>query len=269
MAGTPVLDERAARHWAVPLAAFAVMLGLWASDGNTAAFLALNAAAARFPDALWAALTVSGDGLVLFALMLPLVGRRPELLRALLVATVFATLWTHGLKPLCAVPRPAAVLDPALFHIIGQRLGATNAFPSGHATGVVAFTATLALLLPRCWFPLLVTAGLAVAFSRIAVGAHWPLDVAAGIFGGWLAAVVAVRLAPRWHGGVSLATQRVAAPVLLACAIWLPWADLHHPAVRWLQFVIGIAVVGASLPALRRIYRRQTDVSGTEDSPGR
>lgn len=249
---------------AVPAAALLAMVVLWATDANTAAFLALNGAASLLPDIVWAALTVSGDGLVLFALMLPLVGRRPDLLRALLVAAVIATLWTHGLKPFFAVPRPAAVLDPELFHIIGQRLGAANAFPSGHATGAMTFTATLALLLPARWFLPIISAGLLIAFSRIAVGAHWPLDVAAGVLGGWLAAAVAVRLAPRWRGGLSLTTQRILAPILLACAIWLPWANLYEQTTSWLQLLIAVTAIAVSLPALMRLYRSNRTLPGKQ-----
>ena len=54
-------------------------------------------------------------------------------------------------------------------------------FPSGHSTTAGALTMALCLIWPRLsvlWVPL----GLLVGVSRVMVGAHYPSDVAAGLF---------------------------------------------------------------------------------------
>ena len=59
------------------------------------------------------------------------------------------------------------------------RLPVTDSFPSGHATVSFACATVLALAVPRLRVPLFVLAAL-IAFSRVYVGVHYPLDVLAG-----------------------------------------------------------------------------------------
>jgi len=49
---------------------------------------------------------------------------------------------------------------------------------------------------PWRWLPLLLA--IPVALSRSAVGAHWPIDLLAGVLGGWLSALGGIALAARW-----------------------------------------------------------------------
>lgn len=59
------------------------------------------------------------------------------------------------------------------------QLPATHSFPSGHATVAFACATALAFAVPRLRLPLFVLAAL-IAFSRVYVGVHYPLDVLAG-----------------------------------------------------------------------------------------
>ena len=83
------------------------------------------------------------------------------------------------------------------------RLPATHSFPSGHATVSFACATVLALAVPRLRWPLFALAAL-IAFSRVYVGVHYPLDVIAGAVLG-----VAVGLVVRSAGRL---LRRTAAP---------------------------------------------------------
>ena len=80
-------------------------------------------------------------------------------------------------------------------------LPATSSFPSGHATVAFACATVLALAVPRLRWPLLALATV-IAFSRVYVGVHYPLDVLAGAVLG-----VAIGLVVRYFGA---AIRRVA-----------------------------------------------------------
>lgn len=199
------VDHFAIKAWA-PVAGMVLLLaGLWLSGSNTAAFLSVNGWARAFGDTPWLLATVMGDAAVLLALFLPWVGRRPDVAWKLVLAAIFATLATHGLKPLFLSPRPPAVLDAALFHVIGpaHRQGS---FPSGHTMAAFAYAGVMALAVRARWLGAVAVAiALVVGVSRMAVGVHWPIDVAAGAALGWLCAVAALYAGERWRWGTRAA----------------------------------------------------------------
>ena len=93
----------------------------------------------------------------------------------------------HGYDPLVAVPH-------------------SPSFPSGHATSSFACATVLSALAPRL-APAFVLLAAAVAYSRLYVGVHWPLDVVAGSALGVLVGTVLLsplaRRARRERGGHS------------------------------------------------------------------
>ena len=73
-------------------------------------------------------------------------------------------------------------------------------FPSGHSTTAGALIVAGALIFPRLRIAF-IALGLAIAFSRIIVGAHYPSDIAAGLaLGGTVAWLLARFLARRGLG---------------------------------------------------------------------
>lgn len=267
--------------WAAPATLVLVLLGLvvaWHGGGiagtarwpeQQTAFLALNAVFGKVPAPLWSAVTLLGDASVLMLLLALFLLGRPQVFVAVLASVPAGALFSVLLKHWADVPRPAAVLDHASFHLIGPALH-HNSFPSGHT--VSAFAAAAAVLAtlapsPRCgreW--VLLVAGLmvavAVALSRVAVGAHWPLDLVAGASGGWLAGLSGAALARHagwWQWLFFGAGRRVASVGLIVWGllVWFrPHDTLTGAAVLGLAGLCGIAaglgllLTGRSVSAL-------------------
>jgi undecaprenyl-diphosphatase len=149
-------------------------------------------------DWLFVALSAAGQAAILWIVLAPVLAylaRRPPLFTTLVTG---ATVWTADLlatllKALVDRQRPYEVIpeaDPLL------RWDVAGSFPSGHAATSVAGAVVLAYLLGR-WWPWLGLLAAAVAFSRVYVGVHYPLDVLAGAALGAGVGLVAIALVRR------------------------------------------------------------------------
>lgn len=86
-------------------------------------------------------------------------------------------------------PRPFAALEN-----VNQLIAhdPTSSLPSGHASFFFALAFGAYSLNKKTGAWLLALAGL-IGFARIYAGVHWPLDIAAGLFVGWMSAWVMAR----------------------------------------------------------------------------
>jgi undecaprenyl-diphosphatase len=92
-----------------------------------------------------------------------------------------------------------------------------RSFPSGHAANNMA-AATVLICFYRRWGWFYLPIALLIAYARIYTGAHWPLDVAAGILvgvaGGWLAVKI-MQLLWRRFGSRAFSTLSAEHPDLI------------------------------------------------------
>jgi undecaprenyl-diphosphatase len=128
---------------------------------------------------------------VVIVALIALAFRKWWLALAVVIAGVVGDLAAHLSRELVARPRPVDVLN----HVVvrGSRISG-NGFPSGHATIAAAIVTVTVPYLPRQWRRVAWTATFLVAFARVFVGAHFPLDVIGGLALGW-AVGAAVNLA--------------------------------------------------------------------------
>lgn len=258
--------------WAAPAFIALALVGLlvsWHGGGiagsarwpeQQAAFLAWNASFAALPPALWSAITLLGDSAVLMPLLALFVLGRPQAWAAVLGSVPAGALMSVSVKRWAGVARPAAVLDQTWFNLIGPALH-NNSFPSGHTiSAFAAAAAVLATCVPkplrgRDWA--LIACGLlaatAIALSRVAIGAHWPLDIAAGAAIGWLAGLSGAALARHagWWHWLFFGSGRTATGAGLILWGLLLWSRPHEtPTCTAVLGVAGLGAAGAAITLL-------------------
>jgi undecaprenyl-diphosphatase len=125
--------------------------------------------------------------------VLSAVYRRWGVLALTVLAVTLADLSAMGLKALVDRPRPPLrYAEPKTLVPVPH----DASFPSGHAATGFAAATMLSLSFPR-FAPFLYVLAAAVAFSRVYVGVHYPLDVLGGAALGIVIALALRSLARR------------------------------------------------------------------------
>lgn len=234
------------------------LLLLWQLDANRSVFLFFNKASHYTGGAFWEYVTTFGDALVVFSLALLLLGRRPMLLWTLLFSAMVSTVIVHGLKEWALVMRPPAVIPADELTVIGVAHKAVS-FPSGHTTAIFTLIALLSLqrrIAPGWKFALL-SLGVLVGISRMAVGVHWPIDVLGGAVIAWCSMLVACFFAPQIPWGTTQRAQRFFAVLLLLVAVALMFFhDSGYEHARILEVSIALLSIALALPHLRNLFFR-------------
>ena len=192
-------------------------------------FINLNQMLSSFPI-LEYNLTNIGNALVGLSLLSIFLHYAPRLWGGLINASLLSLGLTALLKKIFMMPRPARVIDLADFTILGPTL-LKRSFPSGHSITIFIFITILLLaFMPYkrsrlfrwlVYTPALILAGAFIALSRVACGAHWPLDVLIGSTIGYLLAIVGIKIENRFN-------------------LWR-WMENHR--FKWIVLVIVLILV--------------------------
>jgi hypothetical protein len=191
----------------------------------------------------------------------PLLVVSPRLAWAWLCAAPFAIAFARTGKYFIESPRPVAVVDPSQVRVVGELLHNVS-MPSGHTLTAFAVASGLYFALARAtrwrsgWL-LLLAAG--TGLSRIAVGAHWPGDVAVGAALGLLAGLLGncllLQVPTQWHDARHWSLRLVALLVALAVYMLLTEAmdfDENIPLQRWVAAVAALALLVFARRSLRK-----------------
>lgn len=181
---------------------------------NQNLFISLNEVASIVPAALWAIITLGGDGVFSIAFLAFFIWKSPHFVAICLYCGLAMGIIVQLLKRLIDYERPAVVLEDYPFNTIGEALS-YNAFPSGHTATIFFLAVSLITYFNVKNIKLLVfTIGIAtlVGFSRIAVGVHFPSDVLFGAMLGWSSA---------WLGISLLANNRIPFPLVIIASVFI------------------------------------------------
>lgn len=150
-------------------------------------------------------LTQLGDASILLSLLTIFIVYAPKMWEALLSASIVSALFSRIFKSIFYVPRPAQVFDENSFIIIGKKAVGFSSLPSGHSITVfTTLTVLLFAFMPKkqlfkaLWIFSTISIGLLIAFSRVGVGAHHPLDVTIGSIIGYISGLIGIFISQKY-----------------------------------------------------------------------
>ena len=161
-------------------------------------FFFINSKLSQFPNIIYN-LTQLGDALIFLSFLTSFIVFAPKVWECLISALLVSVVFSSILKNIFAVPRPAAVFDTQSFTIIGKTLSGHNSLPSGHSVTIFTIlTVLLFAFVPRklpykiLWFFIIISTGMILVFTRVGVGAHYPLDVISGSIVGYISGIIGI-----------------------------------------------------------------------------
>jgi len=153
-------------------------------------------------------LTQFGDALIFLSFLSIFIIYTPKIWEALLSSLLVSLLLSCPLKSVFAVPRPGVVFNKDSVIIVGKALCGHNSLPSGHSITIFTIlTVLLFAFMPKVlkfkilWIFVFITVGYILAFTRVGVGAHYPLDVIIGSIIGYISGLSGIFISRKYKIG--------------------------------------------------------------------
>ncbi|MBC7439980.1 MAG: phosphatase PAP2 family protein [Flavobacterium sp.] len=168
-------------------------------------FYFINFKLSQFPNTIYN-ITQIGDALIFLSFLTIFVVYAPKIWESLLSSLIVSVVFSSILKDFFRVPRPAAAFDNSTFIIIGKTLPGYSSLPSGHAITVFTIiTILLFAFMPQklnfkiIWYVVIISIGLLIAYTRVGVGAHHPLDVIIGSIIGYICGISGILINQKYQ----------------------------------------------------------------------
>lgn len=166
-------------------------------------FLLMNDDLGRFADYVFTVFTHLGDGTVWIPVAIIVYLYRKDRFLLLFCMVIIGTLIVQSLKNVFipAQVRPGTLItDHTLFHSVEWVPLLTNySFPSGHTTTAFSIFLLGCLLIPKKWvLPIGFIYACLVAYSRVYLAEHFPLDLGGGMLTAVATAWVSLLIQRAW-----------------------------------------------------------------------
>jgi len=215
-----------------------LLLIIYFMDINQSLFLRLNHAAQFMPITWWGYITYLGDGMAAGCILALVFRKYPQIALMGIIAVLGSGIIVQVLKSYFSIPRPAGILNLDEFYLFGDILK-FRGFPSGHSSTAFALLGTFFYTQDhnrKKW--IYFSAALLIAFSRVAIGIHWPADILAGSMIG-LAVIYLISIKLKTYTLGFKAELSTGIFLLLIC-IGILFYDPHMPGIQMLQWLFGL-----------------------------
>jgi membrane-associated phospholipid phosphatase len=225
---------------------------------QTDSFFFINYNLGQFPNIIYN-ITQLGDASIILSFLSIFILYAPKIWESLISASLASLIFSVGLKSIFCVPRPAAVFDNNCFVIIGNTAVGHASLPSGHSITVfTTFTVLLFAFMPKqlsykvLWVIFTIITGLIIAFTRVGVGAHYPLDVIIGSIFGYISGLAGVFIGRKykiWAWVNNTKYYPIFILLILACCVSLIDRIIGKDLI-----IFYLALIGLIVPLYKIVY---------------
>ena len=179
----------------------------------------------------------------------------PKIALVGIIAVLTSGIIVQLLKSYFSIPRPAGILNLDEFYLFGDILK-SRGFPSGHSSTAFSLLGTFFYAHDnnkQGW--LFFSAALLIAFSRVAIGVHWPADILAGSMIG-LATIYLISIKFKTYTPTTKSEFAIGIFLLLIC-IGIFFYDPRMPGMQKLQWLLGFVGTGCIISRFYSVQKNR------------